>query len=269
MTQADFAPRSLLYVPASNARALEKAHALAADMLIIDLEDAVPEDRKADAREAMRAAVTAGFAGKRVAVRINGSGSAHQAADLGAVAGLALDAVVLPKVDAPTDLDPARGLGLPLLAMIESPAAIYAARAIAADPATRGLIAGLNDLAHELRLPDGTDRGAMGHAIQAIVLAARAGGVWCFDGVYNAIDDAPGFAAEAGEGRRLGFDGKTLIHPSQVDPCNGAFAPSEREIAVAEALVAAATGGAQRHEGRMIEDMHVAAARALLERAGR
>ncbi|ABF53923.1 HpcH/HpaI aldolase/citrate lyase family protein [Sphingopyxis alaskensis] len=263
----DFAPRSLLYVPGSNARALEKAQALAADMLIIDLEDAVPADRKDDARAAMRAAVTAGYPGKRVAVRINGAGTAHQAADIDALAGLPLDAVVLPKVDAIADLAPARGLGLPLLAMIETPAAIYAARDIAADPGVAGLIAGLNDLAHELKLPDGTDRDAMSHAIQAIVLAARAGGVWCFDGVYNAIDDVAGFAAEAAEGRRLGFDGKTLIHPSQVDPCNAAFAPTVREIAAAEALVAAATGGAQRHEGRMIEDMHVAAARALLARA--
>lgn len=266
----DFAPRSLLYVPGSNARALEKARGLAADMLIIDLEDAVPADRKAEAREAMRAAVAAGYPGKRIAVRINGTGSEHQADDLAAIAGLAIDAVVLPKVDAPADLDPARArTGLPLFAMIETPAAIYAARDIAADAATHGLIAGLNDLAHELKLPDGMDRGAMSHAIQAIVLAARAGGVWCFDGVYNAIDDAASFAAEAAEGRRLGFDGKTLIHPSQVDPCNSAFAPSAREITEAEALVAAATGGAQRHEGRMIEDMHVAAARALLERAAR
>lgn len=269
MTRADFAPRSLLYVPASNARALEKARGIAADMLIVDLEDAVPAERKAEARDAMRAAVSAGYPGKRVAVRINGSGSAHQAADLGAVAGLALDALVLPKVERQADLDAVRGLGVPLFAMIETPVAIYAAREIAADPAIRGLIAGLNDLAYELRLPGGTDRGAMSLAIQAIVLAARAEGVWAFDGVYNAIDDASGFAAEAGEGRRLGFDGKTLVHPSQVDPCNAAFAPSPREIAAAEALVAAATGGAQRHEGRMIEDMHVAAAKALLERAGR
>ena len=175
--------------------------------------------------------------------------------------------MVLPKVDAPSDLDPLRALGLPLMAMIETPTAIYAAQGIAADAAVQGLIAGLNDLAYELKLPYGMDRGAMSHAIQAIVLAARAGGVWCFDGVYNAIDDAEGFAAEAREGRRFGFDGKTLIHPSQVDPCNRAFAPSPREIAAAEALVAAATGGAQRHAGHMIEDMHVAAARALLERA--
>ena len=265
----DFAPRSLLYVPGSNARALEKARGLAADLLIVDLEDAVPAERKAEARTAMRAAVAAGFPGKRIAVRINGTGSADQADDLAAIRGLALDAVVLPKVDAPSDLDPARALGLPLFAMIETPAAIYAARDIAADPAAHGLIAGLNDLAHELKLPDGMDRGAMALAIQSIVLAARAAGVWCFDGVYNAIDDAAGFAAEAAEGRRLGFDGKTLIHPSQVDPCNRAFAPSDREIADAAALVAAATGGAQRHEGRMVEDMHVAAARSLRERAGR
>ena len=267
MTISDFAPRSLLYVPGSNARALEKARGLAADMLIIDLEDAVPADRKAEARDTMRAAVVAGYPGKRIAVRINGTGSDEQAADINAVAGLPLDAVVLPKVDACTDLGPARGLGLPLLAMIETPTAIYAARDIAADPAVAGLIAGLNDLAYELKLPDGMDRNAMSHAIQAIVLAARAAGKYGFDGVYNAIDDAAGFAAEAAEGRRLGFDGKTLIHPSQVDPCNTAFAPSPREIAAAEALVAAATGGAQRHDGRMIEDMHVAAARALLARA--
>lgn len=269
MTPIEYAPRSLLYVPGSNARALEKAQGLAADMLIIDLEDAVPADRKDAAREAMRAAASAGFPGKRVAVRVNGTGSAEQAADIAALAGLALDAVVLPKVDAPADLDPLRALGLPIFAMVETPVAIYAASDIAADRNVRGLIAGLNDLAHKLRLPDGMDRGAMSHAIQAIVLAARAGGCWCFDGVYNAIDDAAGFVAEAEEGRRLGFDGKTLIHPSQVDPCNTAFAPSPREIAAAEALVAAATGGAQRHDGRMVEDMHVAAARALLERAGR
>ncbi len=269
MTPSDYPPRSLLYVPGSNARALEKAAGLAADLLIIDLEDAVPADRKADARDAMRAAVQTGYPGKRVAVRVNATGTAEQAADIAALVGLPLDAVVLPKVDAPADLDPLRSLGRPVYAMIETPVAIYAARAIAADPAVAALIAGLNDLAHELKLPGGIDRGAMGHAIQAIVLAARAGEVWCFDGVYNAIDDAPGFAAEAAEGRRLGFDGKTLIHPSQVDPCNAAFAPSEREIAAAEALVAASTGGAQRHAGHMIEDMHVAAARALLERAGR
>ncbi|WP_448140220.1 aldolase/citrate lyase family protein [Sphingopyxis fribergensis] len=122
MTPSEYAPRSLLYVPGSNARALEKAAGLAADMLIIDLEDAVPGDRKAEARAAMRSAVTAGFPGKRVAVRINATGTAEQADDIAALGGLGLDAIVLPKVDAPGDLDPLRGLGIPVLAMIETPA---------------------------------------------------------------------------------------------------------------------------------------------------
>jgi (3S)-malyl-CoA thioesterase len=260
------APRSLLYVPGSNARALEKARNLAADLIIIDLEDAVPMDRKAEAREAMRAAVSAGYAGKQIAVRVNSTGHAAQAEDIAALAGLKLDAVVLPKVECAADLSPLIDLGLPILAMIETPVGVFAAQSIAAHPAVAGLIAGLNDLAYELKLPNAMDRSSMALSIQMIVLAARAGGKFAFDGVYNAIDDADGFAAEVAEGHALGFDGKTLIHPSQVAPCNRAFFPSERAIAEAEALVAAATGGAQRHNGQMIEDMHVAMARSLLAR---
>lgn len=259
-------PRSLLYVPAANARALEKAQGLAADMLIIDLEDSVPADRKAEARAAMQAALAAGYPGKRVAVRINAYGHSEQAADLVAVAEVACDAIVVPKVDAPDELAAPAALGKPLFAMIESPAGVYAGRDIAAHASVAALVAGLNDLAIELKLPDVTDRGAMGLAIQMIVLAARAGGRLAFDGVYNKIDDAGGFATEAAEGRRLGFDGKTLVHPSQVTPCNIAFAPTPAEIEEAEAIIAAATGGAQRFRGRMIEDMHVAQARALLAR---
>jgi citrate lyase subunit beta/citryl-CoA lyase len=260
-------PRSLLYVPAANARALEKARGLSADMLILDLEDSVPADRKPEARSAMRTALAAGYPGKWVAVRVNAHGHAEQAADLAAVRGAPCDALVVPKVDVPEDLLEPASTGLPLLAMIESPAGIYAARDIAAQPAVIGLIAGLNDLAIALRLPDVTDRGAMAMAIQTIVMAARGAGKLAFDGVYNAIDDADGFAHEAAEGRRLGFDGKTLIHPSQVAPCNSAFAPTASEIEEAEAIIAAATGGAQRFRGRMIEDMHVTQARALLARA--
>jgi citrate lyase beta subunit len=260
-------PRSILYVPASNARALEKAHGLAADMLIIDLEDAVPMDRKVEARAAMRSAIAAGFPGKRVAVRINAHGHAEQGADLAALAGVACDAIVVPKVDDTSELSAPAALGKPLFAMIESAVGVYAARDIAADPAAVGLIAGLNDLAIDLHLPDVTDRGAMHVAIQTIVLAARASGKLALDGVYNVIDDAAGFAAEVAEGRRFGFDGKTLVHPSQVAPCNTAFAPSAAEIEEAEAIIAAASSGAARFRGRMIEDMHVAQARALLERA--
>jgi (3S)-malyl-CoA thioesterase len=259
-------PRSLLYVPASNARALEKARGLDADMLIIDLEDSVPADRKAEARAAMRGALTAGYPGKLVAVRVNAHGHAEQADDLAAVADAACNALVVPKVDSPQELAAPAGLGFPLLAMVESPAGIYAAPAIAAHAAVAGLVAGLNDLAIALKLPDVTDRSAMSMAIQTIVMAARGAGKFAFDGVYNAIDDADGFAREASEGRRLGFDGKTLIHPAQVGPCNTAFAPTPAEIEEAEAIIAAASGGAQRFRGRMIEDMHVAQARALLVR---
>lgn len=265
-TAFDLSPRSLLYVPAANARALDKARGLPADMLIIDLEDSVPADRKAEARAAMRDALAAGYPGKGVAVRINAHGHSEQAADLAALAGVACDAIVVPKVDAAEELAAPAALGKPLLAMIESPAGVYAARDIAAHRAVAGLVAGLNDLAIELKLPDVTDRSAMSVAIQSTVLAARAGGKLAFDGVYNAIDDAAGFAAEAAEGRRLGFDGKTLVHPSQVDPCNLVFAPTPAEIEEAEAIIAAATGGAQRFRGRMIEDMHVAQARVLLAR---
>ena len=259
-------PRSLLYVPAANARALDKARGLPADMLIVDLEDSVRVERKAEARAAMRAALAAGYPGKRVAVRINAYGHAEQAADLAALAGVTCDAIVVPKVDAAGELAAPAALGKPLFAMIESPAGVFAARDIAAHASVAALVAGLNDLAVELKLPDVTDRSAMSLAIQTIMLAARAGGKLAFDGVYNAIDDAEGFVGEAAEGRRLGFDGKTLVHPSQVAPCNLAFAPTATEIEEAEAIVAAATGGAQRFRGRMIEDMHVTQAKALLRR---
>jgi (3S)-malyl-CoA thioesterase len=148
--------------------------------------------------------------------------------------------------------------------MIETPAGIYAARDIAARVA--GLIAGTNDLAAALRLPAG--RGGLAFSFQAIVLAARAARIAVFDGVFNGIDDAEGFAADCRIGRLLGFDGKAVIHPNQVDPANRLFGPSEAEVADARALIAAATGGAERYDGRMIETMHVDSARRVLARAG-
>lgn len=271
MTTSGFDPEAppvtLLYVPASNARALEKAPGLGADMIIVDLEDAVPAEGKADARVDALAALQRGFGGALVAVRINTD--AEQGADLGAVsaAPVAPDLIVVPKVERGSDLSAAAALGLPMLAMIETPGAVLDARTIARGDGVVGLIAGLNDLAHALRLPPGHDRAALGFAMQGIVLGARAAGVAVYDGVYNAIDDADGFACEAAEARALGFDGKTLIHPSQVAPCAAAFAPDAAEVATARALIAAASGGAQRFAGQMIEDMHVAAAKALLARA--
>lgn len=266
-TLPDPAPVSLLYVPGHKARALEKARGLPADMLIIDLEDAVPVDAKEEARAAVVGALAEGFPGKHVAIRINGPDSPHHAADLALLEQVRPDMLVLPKVDSSEVLDALATPGdIPLLAMIESPVAVFNARAIAAHPRVAGLIAGLNDLAHDLKLPDYRDRAAMALSIQMIVLAARAAGVLAYDGVYNAIDDAGGFAAEAAEGHRLGFDGKTLIHPGQVEACNLAFAPSAAALADAEAIIAAFSGGAERFEGRMIEEMHVDSARQLLAR---
>jgi citrate lyase subunit beta/citryl-CoA lyase len=149
--------------------------------------------------------------------------------------------------------------------MIETPSGVLAAAEIASE--TAGLIAGTNDLRADLRVPIGTDRSAISSSLQLIVLAARAAGVPVFDGVYNDLEDMDGFASECAEGRRLGFDGKSLIHPKQIDACNRAFSPSADEIARAQRLVEAFGGGAERFEGQMIERMHVEAAKRLLDRA--
>lgn len=263
----DPAPVSLLYVPGHKARALEKAKGLPADMLIIDLEDAVPVDQKEAARSAAALALAEGFPGKYVALRINGPDSIHHADDLALLGTVRPDAIVLPKVDEAAVMDRlATPAAVPLFAMIESPTGVFNAPGIAAHSRVAGLIGGLNDLAHDLKLPDYHDRSAMSLSIQMIVLAARAAGILAYDGVYNVIDDAGGFATEAAEGHRLGFDGKTLVHPSQVEACNLAFAPSAAALADAKAIVEAFSGGAERFEGRMIEEMHVDSARQLLAR---
>jgi len=253
--------RALLFLPASNPRAIAKARASDADLVILDLEDAVKAEDKASAREAAVAAIAQDWP-MPVAIRINGVGTPWHDADLAALASANCDLVVLPSVRSVEEVRSIK-LGIPLAAMIESAAAVIDAPAIAQH--CNALIVGTNDLAADLRLPV-VDRAAMAHALQATVLAARAAGIAVFDGVYNAIDDPDGFAAEAAQGRALGFDGKTLIHPGQIALCHAAFAPSADELARAERLVAAATGGAERFEGAMIETMHVDAARRLLAR---
>ena len=269
-TRFDPPPVSLLYVPGHKARALEKARGLPADMLIIDLEDAVPEGDKAAAREGAHAALAAGFPGKWVALRLNAPDSEHHAADIAFLGEVAPDAVVLPKVENAEALDALQTPPhLPVFAMIETPGAVFEARAIAGHPKVAGILAGLNDLAHDLQLPADAPRTSMASAMQMMILAARAGGVLIYDGVYNRIDDAAGFAVEAEEGRLLGCDGKTLIHPTQVAACNEVFAPDAAALDAARALIAAATGGAERYDGRMIEDMHVRSAQALVEIAER
>lgn len=262
------APRSLLFLPASNPRAIEKARGLAADMIFLDLEDAVKPEAKGDGRAAAVAAAGEGFGDRPVAIRVNMIGTEWHDADVAAVAGSAADYVILPKTESPDEAAAVAGAtSKALLAMIETPAGVLAAAAIAAVPGVAGLIAGTNDLRATLKLPAGAPRWSLAVALQTIVLAARCGGCWAFDGVYNRLDDETGLAGECREGRLLGFDGKTLIHPSQIAACNAAFGPSSEEIEDARALVAAATGGAERFRDRMIETMHVEQAWAVLARA--
>lgn len=253
--------RSALYVPGSNARALEKARGLNVDMVIIDLEDAVPVDSKAEARAAA-AYVAAGNGGKLLAIRLNGTDSEHHAADVAAMSGCVADLFVLPKVEHAALPD----LGRPLLAMIETPAGIYAAREIAAHQSVAGLIAGTNDIAAETGIRPGPNREGLELVLQMIVLAAAASGKPRFDGVCNRLDDLDGFDAECRQGAAYGFTGKTLIHPSQIAIANQAFGPNAAEVAEAEALIAASRGGAQRFRGRMIESMHVEEAKLTIER---
>lgn len=260
--------RSLLFLPASNPRAVAKARELAADMVILDLEDAVPDADKAAAREGAIAATEAGFGERPVAIRMNMTGSPHYGEDVVCVRRSRADYVVVAKAESAKQVADAAWLtGLPVLAMIETPRAVIEAAAIAAS--TRGLIAGTNDLSAELRIPPEAGRSGLAYALQRVVLAARAAGVAAFDGVYNRLEDDAGLDEEAREGRAFGFDGKTVIHPSQIATVNRVFGPSEEELEAASRLVAAASGGAERHEGRMIERMHVEQARAALAKGRR
>ena len=259
--------RSLLFLPASNPRAIEKARGLAADMVILDLEDAVKHEDKGSARSAAIDAVAEGFP-MLCAIRMNATGTEEFGRDAIALRDSRADLIVLPKAESYKQVKDASNLtSKPVLAMIETPLGVLHAADIA--PASAGLIAGTNDLAAELGIPTGSGRAGLGHALQSIVLAARVFGGPAFDGVFNELDNADGLIKEAEEGRSFGFDGKSVIHPNQIDAVNRIFSPSAEEIEAAERLVAAHLGGAERCENRMIEGMHVAQARALLAKAGR
>ncbi|WP_290684958.1 MULTISPECIES: HpcH/HpaI aldolase/citrate lyase family protein [unclassified Haematobacter] len=264
--------RSALYMPASRARAVEKARELEADALIFDLEDAVAPSDKAAARTSIANALEMGGFGDRTRlVRINGLDTPWGADDLAALEGVPLDGLVVPKVSGPEMLE---RIDRPrIFAMIETPAGVLNAAAIAAHPSIAGLIAGTNDLARELRSKDRPDRLALLPSLGGIVLAARAAGVICLDGVYNAFRDEQGLTWECEQGRDLGFDGKTLIHPGQLAIANAIFAPTAEEIDLATRQIAAweeaeSEGrGVAVVDGRIVENLHVATARDLLARA--
>lgn len=272
-----FRSRSALFMPASNARAIDKARGLDCDVVILDLEDAVAPDAKATARGAAVAAAAAGFGARRCAIRINALDTDWARDDAAAAGASRADAVVLPKVSRAEDLVAARAaIGAdapPLWAMIETCAAILALPAIvAAAKATRTelLIAGTNDLAKDMRCRPGSDRQPLIPALAGIVTAARAAGLVALDGVCNAIDDAARFAAECTQGAMFGFDGKTLIHPSQIEAANAAFGPSADEVAWARRIVAAfadpanAGRGAIRVDDAMVERLHLEEAERML-----
>jgi citrate lyase subunit beta/citryl-CoA lyase len=273
--------RSALYMPGANVRALEKAKALPCDAVILDLEDAVAPDAKAAARDRVMAAVAArGFGAREVIVRINGLDTEWWQDDLHAAAQADPDGILIPKVSKPTDLQAvtarltgiAAGHPISLWAMIETPLAIINAADIAAvarDGETRlaGFMMGTNDLAKEsrARLTDG--RGPMISWLSAAVLAAHAYGIDILDGVYNDFNDVEGFRRECVQGRDMGFDGKTLVHPSQIAPCNAAFSPTAEEVGQARRIIAVfelpenQDKGVVQLDGRMVERMHADIAR--------
>ncbi|MGE9809114.1 HpcH/HpaI aldolase/citrate lyase family protein [Janibacter sp. G1551] len=279
MTDTYTPRRSVLYMPSSNARALEKAKTLPVDALILDLEDAVAPDDKPTAREQACAAVASGEYGTReLTIRVNAIGTPWHDDDLAAAAKAGPHGVVVPKVNTADEVRQLvaalEAAGAPshttLWAMIETPEAVLNVREIAtASPRLAVLVMGTNDLVKELRADHVPGRAPLLTSLSLSLLAARAAGIAILDGVYNDVKDAEGFAAECQQGRDAGFDGKTLIHPGQVEVCNTTFAPSEEAVADARGILAAWEAGAGKgvitHNGKMIENLHVDVARRVLD----
>jgi citrate lyase subunit beta / citryl-CoA lyase len=273
--------RSVLYMPSANQRALEKAKTLPTDAIIFDLEDSVAPDAKAAAREQACAAVTGGGYGRReLTIRVNSMDTAWYEDDVRAAAAAGPDAIVVPKVSSAADVHrietALEAAGAPdrttIWAMVETPIAMLHAEEIAgASGRLSVLVMGTNDLNKELHAQHVPGRGPLLTGLGLCLLAARATGKTILDGVYNAVKDLEGFEAECLQGRQWGFDGKTLIHPGQVEPCNTAYSPSGAEVDEARTIVsvweqALAEGkGVATVNGRMIENLHVAEARRILD----
>ena len=271
--------RSVLYMPAANERALDKAKSLPADALIFDLEDAVSPDAKPDARRNAVAAARSGeYGNKEITIRCNGLETQWGADDLTAAAMAGVSAVVIPKINSVREVEAVSSAlataGAPgsmkIWAMIETPTAIFDVRAIAAHPRVQTLVMGTNDLAKELRATQIRGRAPLMHHLATALLAAREAGKIILDGVFNDIKDADAFHDECLQGAQMGFDGKTLIHPSQVEIANDVWAPTADEVDYAQRVIAAfeeatAEGrGVITVDGRMIENLHVDNARRVL-----
>ena len=268
--------RSVLYMPSSNERALEKAKTIAADAIIFDLEDAVAPDAKDAARGNAVAAVQSGeYGGKTLTIRCNGLDTPWGAADLKAATAAGPAAVVVPKVSGPDHLAQITAVtgDTPVWAMVETPAALFAIREIASFPQVSVLVMGTNDLVKELRASMVPGRAPLLPHLATALLGAREAGKAILDGVYNDVKDLDGFLAECRQGKELGFDGKTLIHPTQVEGANDTWAPSEDEISHAKKVVeafeeASRDGrGVVTVDGRMVENLHRDIALRILETA--
>lgn len=281
MTQAARPFRSVLYIPGSKERALEKAMGLAADAIIFDLEDAVAPDEKPAARKLLTQVLTDWDFGRRARiVRINGFDTEWGHADANAMdeaiaRGAKIDAILIPKVNRAADLDAVTEAvpGADLWAMMETCQGMLNAAEIAAHPRLKGMVMGTNDLAKELNSRFRPDRLPMQAGLGLCLLAARAHGLVIVDGVYNAFKDEDGLRVECEQGRDMGFDGKTLIHPAQLEITNAAFAPSEAEIDLARRQIAAFDevtaqgGGVAVVDGKIVENLHIVTARATLAKA--
>jgi citrate lyase subunit beta / citryl-CoA lyase len=272
--------RSVLYVPGSNTRALEKARELPADGLILDLEDAVVPETKTQARDAVVKALHQGFGDREVVVRINGLDTRWWVDDIDAAASARPDAVLVPKVSSPRQLqdlaarlvDMGTDPHVRVWAMMETPLAMLnvgdvAAAALDSETRLAGFVMGTNDLAKDTRARLVPGRTPMVPWLMNCVAAARAYGLDILDGVYNDIDNADGFAEECRQARDLGFDGKTLIHPRQIEPCNQAFSPTAEEVEAARKIIAAfdlpenENKAVIQVDGRMVERLHAEMAR--------
>ncbi|MEL6510804.1 MAG: CoA ester lyase [Pseudomonadota bacterium] len=268
--------RSVLYIPGSKERALEKAKTLPVDAIIFDLEDAVAVEEKVNARALLAETLsTADYGARAKIVRVNALDTEWGHADVEALKGVGADALLLPKVDSAEDVQALAELapGVAIWAMMETPLGILNAAQIAAHPALEGFVLGTNDLAKDLNTRFRADREPLLTSLQMCMLAARAHGVVAVDGVYNAFKDDEGLRAECEQGRDMGFDGKTLIHPAQVEITNAAFAPSEAEIDLARRQIAAfeqaeADGqGVAVVDGKIVENLHIVTAKATLAKA--
>ena len=265
--------RSVLYIPASKERALEKAKGLACDAIIFDLEDAVAIDEKVPARDLLAETLpTADYGARLRIVRVNGLDTTWGREDVLSVVDA--DAVLLPKVNSAADVDAIAALtSLPIWAMMETPLGILNAAEIAAHPRLEGMVMGTNDLAKDLNTRHRPDREPLLTSLQMCLLAARAHGVTIVDGVYNAFKDDAGLKIECDQGRDMGFEGKTLIHPAQLEVANAAFAPSEAEIDLSKRQIEAFEQaerdgqGVAVVDGKIVENLHIVTARATLAKA--